>query len=785
MPENKNGREAFFKPSELNVIPTVDVVVFPKMVVPLLVLDDKIISGINQASQKGEEVLLVAAKVCSDTYNGPIGTGDLYKVGTVAKIMRVMSLSDGSVKILIQGQYRVNIEQIKSKSGILKAEVTERLFSFNEDDKIAVDLKAKEVLSIIEQLGKFMGEYGREFQVLAAQVQDPERFVDFVLSQMGAPVDRMQSLLEQQSVLTLLEEVKNLFGFELESEQARREGLHADQSLSKNKNFTFRERLKNIKKDNEEEDNELDLLRRKLEDLPLSKEAKEETERQLRRLEKTSADSLEAAVIRNHLDWLLGMPWGIFTPDSCDLVKTKNTLDKDHYGLTNVKERILDHLSVKAFNSNHNAPILCFAGPPGVGKTSLGKSIAKALGRNFQRIALGGVYDESELRGHRRTYVGALPGRIIQSLKKAGSMNCVLMIDELDKLGASGRGDPSAALLEVLDPEQNGTFYDNYLGVPFDLSAVMFIATANDASAIPHALRDRMEIIELTGYSDEEKLKICRNYLVDKVLTNYGLEQEGFQVNDAVLKVMIHSYTRESGVRELERVVQKVCAKFARALVETGKKVKFTSANICEYLGNRKFALDEFDKVNRIGVANGLAYTAYGGEILQVESILMPGNGKLLLTGQLGDVMKESAQAAMSYARSHFKRFGISAKLFRDYDVHIHLPAGAIPKDGPSAGITVLSSILSALTMRPIDGSCAMTGELNLQGLVLPIGGVREKLLAAQRHGMQNVLLPEKNKSDVQNGFLNLKDLDISFYSNVDDVLDKVLMPRDFKAKPA
>lgn len=784
MSENKSGKLPFLKPSEICVIPTVDVVVFPKMVVPLLVLDEKIIAGINEASRKEEDILLVAAKIGSDCYSGPIGTSDLYKVGTVAKIMRVMPLSDGSVKILIQGQYRADIGQIKSKQGILKAAVCERLFSLNEEDRSVVDQKAKDVLTVIEQLGKFLGEYGREFQILASQVQDPERFADFVLSQMGAPVERMQCLLEKQSVLELLEEVKNLFSFELDSEQARRDGTAPDQNL-KDKDSLFRERLRNMKKDVDEDENELELLRKKISDLPLSAEAVEEAERQLRRLEKTSADSLEAAVIRNHLDWLLGMPWDVFTKDCHDLVKTKAILDEDHYGLESIKERILDHLSVKTFNSNHNAPILCFTGPPGVGKTSLGKSIAKALGRNFQRIALGGVYDESEIRGHRRTYVGALPGRIIQSLKKAGSMNCVLLIDELDKLGATGRGDPSAALLEVLDPEQNSTFYDNYLGVPFDLSSVMFIATANDASAIPHALRDRMEVVDLSGYSDEEKLKICKKYLIDKVLGNYGLAGQGFEINDDVLNFVIHGYTRESGVRELERVMQKICAKFARSIVETGKKPNFTQANIGEYLGNRKFVFDEMDKTNRIGVANGLAWTAYGGEILQVEAILMPGHGKMTLTGQLGDVMKESAQAALSYARSHFKRFDIDPKLFSNYDLHIHLPAGAIPKDGPSAGITVLSSILSALTMRPIDGSCAMTGELNLQGLVLPIGGVREKLLAAKRHGVKNVLLPEKNKGDVQDGFFNNHGFDVSFYSNVNAVLDKVLLPKKSKIKLA
>lgn len=778
MPNNKGSRKPGNKPSEINVIPTVDVVVFPQMVVPLLVLDDKIISGIKDASEKGENILLVAARISSDNYSGPIGTEDLYRVGTVGKIMRIMSLSDGSVKVLIQGMHRANVGVVNSQDGVLKAELSQREFSTDSDKKAAVEAKIKEVLGVVEKLGKFMGEYGREFQVLASQIQDPERFVDFMLSQMGAPVDRMQGLLEKKSVLELLDEVKSLFSFEFETEKVRRENMGSDSDPQQDRDLIFRERLKNMKREVDEEEGEIDAIRKKIENTPMSKEAKEEADRQLRRLDRTSSDSLEAAVIRNHLDWLLGMPWGVYTQDRCDLAETKKILDEDHYGLELAKERILDHLSVKAFQANHNAPILCFSGPPGVGKTSLGKSIAKAMGRNFQRIALGGVYDESEIRGHRRTYVGALPGRIIQSIKKAGSMNCVLVIDELDKLGSTGRGDPASALLEVLDPEQNGSFYDNYLGVPFDLSAVMFIATSNDSSAIPHALRDRMEVVELSGYSDHEKLKISKNYLIDKVVDNYGLSEKGFQIDDAVMNFVIQNYTRESGVRELERMVQKICAKFARSLVENGKKAEFSVDNIVSYLGGRRFAHDELDKQNRIGVANGLSWSAYGGEVLQVESIIMPGSGKIILTGQLGDVLKESAQAAVSYARSHCKKFGIDPKLFKDYDLHIHLPAGAIPKDGPSAGITVLSSILSALTGRPIDGNCAMTGELNLQGLVLPIGGVREKILAAKRHGVNQVILPDRNKSDVQESRVDVSDIEVNFFSNVDDVLNKVLLPK-------
>ena len=496
----------------------------------------------------------------------------------------------------------------------------------------------------------------------------------------------------------------------------------------------------------------------------------------MRRLEKTSPDSLEATVIRNHLEWLLNLPWGNVTKDTNDLLRAKEVLNKEHFGLEQVKDRILDYLSIRAFKEDCNTPIICFVGPAGVGKTSLGKSIANCLSRNFFRIALGGVHDESEIRGHRRTYVGALPGRFIQAMRKAGSMNPVIVIDEIDKIGNTGRGDPASALLEVLDPEQNANFYDNYLGVHFDLSKVMFIITANDISQIPGPLRDRMEIITLSGYTEEEKLQIAERYLVPKAIKNSGLEGKGLEIGTNILKEVVHGYTRESGVRDLNRTLQKLCSKYARELVESHKNLEFTIKNLPDYLGPRRRLEIDFTNSHKVGVTNGLAWTPYGGEILQVEAVLMPGTGRFILTGNMSDVMKESAQAAVSYARAHAASFNIEQKLFTQYDIHIHLPAGAVHKDGPSAGVTLLSSILSALTNRKINGTFAMTGELNLQGCVLAIGGIKEKILAAKQQGLSNVIMPKQNQKDIVGMEDILHGINVLFVDHVEEVLKHVLM---------
>ena len=546
------------------------------------------------------------------------------------------------------------------------------------------------------------------------------------------------------------------------------------------KEFYLREQLKAIKQELGEDDlEEIEDMREQLQALEVSDEIKKEIGRQINRLERTAPDSLEATVTRNHLEWVFALPWNKTTEDNLDIAHAKEILDEDHFGLKDIKERILDFISVRNLKKDGFAPILCFVGPPGTGKTSLGKSIARSLGREYGRISLGGVKDEAEIRGHRRTYVGAMPGRFIQALRKTGSRNPLLIIDELDKIGADFRGDPSAAMLEVLDPQQNKTFYDNYLGIPFDLSEIMFIATANNVDVISEPLRDRMEIIELSGYTLEEKTNIARQHLVAKAIANSGMENNNIVIPDPIIQKIITDYTRESGVRQLERLISKLCSKAARTFVETKQFSGFSVDTLDTYLGPCRFIDDGANKDHQIGISNGLAWTVYGGEILQIEAMLMPGTGKLLLTGQLGDVMKESAQAARSYACAHAKDFGIDKKLFTDYDMHIHLPAGAVPKDGPSAGLAMLAAMLSTLTNRPINSDYAMTGELNLRGEVMPIGGVKEKILAAKRNNIPFVILPRKNSHNLAELDTMTDGIDIILVDHANDIMDTLLMPED------
>ena len=551
---------------------------------------------------------------------------------------------------------------------------------------------------------------------------------------------------------------------------------------SSQKEFYLREQLKAIRKElGDDEGDEIEEIRDKLSALPLNEEVRTEVNRQINRLEKTSPDSMESSVIRNYLEWIVALPWGYETKDNLNLEHAKQILDEDHYGLKDIKERILDFISIRQLKTDGHSPILCLAGPPGTGKTSLGKSIARSLGRNFFRVSLGGVKDEAEIRGHRRTYVGAMPGRFIQGMRKAESMNPVIMIDELDKIGADFRGDPSAAMLEVLDPQQNKTFYDNYLGVPFDLSRVIFIATANNIEDISKPLRDRMEVINLAGYTMEEKVHIARNYLAKRAVNDAGLEIHPIHFDDELLADLIQSYTRESGVRELDRLLKKLCSKAARSLVEKSELISFDTKNIEKYLGPRKFIQQDVDHNSQVGITNGLAWTAYGGEMLKVEAVIMPGKGKLILTGSLGAVMRESARAALSYARTHAEEFCIKPEMFTKFDLHIHVPAGATPKDGPSAGVTLLSSILSALTGRKINAAYAMTGELNLRGNVMPIGGVKEKILAAKRNAISHVILPQQNKNDLVGAEEITNGIEVIWVEHATEVMKHVLMPVEEK----
>jgi ATP-dependent Lon protease len=779
----KNSKNVQSIPKSLPVIPTMDVVVFPHMIVPLLVLDERIIKGINQSLEESKMVLLLAAKKQITDQQGAIGTQDLYSIGTVASIMRLIKIPEGGVKILVQGVCKAHATELLADENILSAKIKEVNFDYNQDDP-ELSAQIKNIKELAEKMAASGQSFSPDFHMILAKIQDPEKIADFILSHLNLTVERAQELLETKNLKEFLAEIYHQLTQEIEvAEVQERIKNNARDSMNKSqKEYYLREQLRAIKKELGEDDSEeVEVVREKLSKLTLPDEVYTEINRQLNRLERMAADSMEATVTRSYLEWIMALPWNKETKDNLDISHAKKVLDEDHYGLKEIKDRILDFISIRNLKQDGYAPILCFAGPPGVGKTSLGKSIARSLGREFVRISLGGVKDEAEIRGHRRTYVGAMPGRFIQAIRKAGSLNPVIMVDEIDKLGADFRGDPSAAMLEVLDPQQNKTFYDNYLGVPFDLSKVIFIATANNMETISDPLRDRMEVIHLSGYTHEEKLHIAQDYLVKRAIEDSGLDGKQVSLATDVLKDIVINYTRESGVRQLERTIRKLFQKAARLFVEEQKVASFSLENIDKYLGPRRFLEDDVNHKDQIGIANGLAWTSYGGEMIRIEAVLMPGKGRLILTGQLGNVMKESAQAALSYARSHAKAFGINDKMFSQSDLHIHVPAGAVPKDGPSAGITMLSSILSAFTHRPLNAQYAMTGELNLRGDVMPIGGVKEKLLAAKRNGIANIIFPHKNKNDMVGLEELLNDINVIWVHSAEEVLQHVLLATEAK----
>jgi ATP-dependent Lon protease len=769
-------------PEVLPVIPTMDVVVFPHMIVPLLVLDERIILGVERALQDNKLVLLVAAKKQATSYHEAIGTKDLYSIGTVATIMRMIKIPEGGIKVLVQGLCKAVVREIIADDAMLSGLITPCQEPSDDETDIAGHIKAiKDLAERVNSSGQF---FSPDFHIILSRMQDPQKIADFVLSHLNLSVEDAQSLLERETTAHFLEGICHYLSRELEAaEMQERIKMRARESMNKSqKEFYLREQLKAIKKElGEDEFEDIEQMRQKLETLHASKEVYTEISRQINRLERTSPDSMEATVIRNYLDWMLALPWNKETEDIIDLEYAKKVLDQDHYGLLDVKDRILDFISIKHLKKDGTSPILCLVGPPGTGKTSLGKSIAKSLGREYARISLGGVKDEAEIRGHRRTYVGAMPGRFIQAFRKVKSCNPVIIIDELDKLGADFRGDPSAAMLEVLDPQQNKAFHDNYLGVPFDLSKVMFIATANRLDTICEPLRDRMEIIQLSGYTFQEKIRISNQYLIKHALQDCGLQEYHLNFSDDIIAELITGYTREAGVRELERMIRKLCSKAARSLVQQSTVPEFHPVSLNTYLGPRKFIEDPAITQPHIGIANGLAWTAYGGEMIKIESVIMPGKGRLMLTGQLGEVMKESAQAALSYVRAHAKEFGIHNRMFTQFDLHIHVPAGGVPKDGPSAGITLLSSILSALTQRPVNAHYAMTGEVNLKGDVMPIGGVKEKILAAKRNKISHIILPERNQHDLAGSEDIVEGIEVIWVKHADEVLKRVLMEQEKK----
>jgi len=737
-------------PDELPVLPLRDTVAFPNIVTPLVVAREKSVELINDIIGGNRVLGLVAQKEAEMEDPQP---KDIYEYGIAAVILRMLKFPDGSLRVLVQGISRIQL---------VKPVATEPYFKYNirrlDDDvnestelealKRNVSIQFQNIVSLVPQLPD-------ELQVVVVNTSHPGKLADLVASNLNLNVEEKQSIIESVNVKTRLEKLTVFLNRELEVlEMGSKIQDQVQSELGKNqREYFLREQLRAIQKELGVEDErsiELDELAQKIKNAHMPETAEKEAKRELERLAKMQPGAAEYTVARTYLDWMIALPWAIETEDQLDIDKAEEILNKDHYDLTKVKERILEYLAVRKLKNDTKGPILCFAGPPGVGKTSLGKSIAKAMGRKFIRISLGGVHDEAEIRGHRRTYIGALPGRIIQGIKTTGSKNPLFMLDEIDKVGQDFRGDPSSALLEVLDPEQNFSFSDHYLDVPFDLSKVMFITTANVLDTIPSALRDRMEIIHIPGYIEEEKTAIASKYLIPRQISENGLKKKHISFTKSAIRMIIRGYTREAGVRNLEREVGTVCRKVARD-VAAGQEEKrsINDQAVIDLLGPAKFSSEVRERTAQTGVATGLAWTPVGGDVLFVEATQMPGSKGLILTGQLGSVMKESAQAAMSFIRSHEKDFGLEPEFFSKRDFHVHVPAGAIPKDGPSAGVTITTALVSLLINKPIRHDIAMTGEITLRGKVLPVGGIKEKVLAARRAGIKKIILPKKNIDDL------------------------------------
>ena len=767
-------------PDVLPILPLRDIVIFPFMIVPLFVSRERSIKAVDQALAENRMIMLVAQK---DIGKEEPGANDIYAVGTAAIIMRMLKLPDGRIRILVQGLSRGRITQVEDTNGFLQARI-EALQEPESDTGLEMEALMRNVRGSLEksvQLGKNVSP---EVMAIAANLDDPGRLADLAASNLELKVEDAQSVIESLEISPRLRRVNELLAKEIEVLTVQAEiNTQAKGEIDRSqREFYLRQQLKAIQSElgeGNELAEDITQYREKMGKAKIPKPVEEEVERQLKKLERMHPDAAETATLRNWLDIMVALPWSKHSKENLDLKKAEEILDQDHYGLEKVKERIIEALAVRKIKEKAKGNILCLVGPPGVGKTSLGRSIAKAVNRKFVRLSLGGVHDEAEIRGHRRTYVGAMPGRLIQSIQQAGTNNPLIMLDEIDKVSSDFRGDPSSALLEVLDPEQNFSFRDNYLGVPFDLSNVMFMTTANMLDTIQSALRDRMEIIRLSGYTEEEKLQIARRHLLPKQMDENGISSKVMEISDTALREAIVKYTRESGLRQLEREIGKVCRKIARRVAEgNNKKVKLTVKNLAEFLGVPKIEPEEALKHDQVGVATGLAVTATGGDILFIEAIAMKGKGGLQLTGQLGDVMKESAQAAYSYARSRAKELGIDEEKFSTMDIHIHIPEGAIPKDGPSAGITMATAMVSVLSNRPIRKTIAMTGELTLRGNVLPIGGVKEKVLAAHRAKVEKIILPEQNRKDMEDVPKDVqKVMQFVFVSDVREVFKEALLP--------
>jgi ATP-dependent Lon protease len=768
-------------PESLPVLPLRDIVIFPFMIVPLYVSRDRSIKAVDRALADNRMILLAAQKRQDDEDPGP---DDVYPVGTVAVIMRMLKLPDGRIRVLVQGVGRARTLSYEEGGPHLHAKIESVAEPEAAEKGLEVEALMRNVKGALEKSANLGKPISPEVIVIANNMEEPGRLADLTASNLDLKVEGAQEILEATDPVERLRRVHELITKELEVLNMQQEiSSQAKGEMDRSqREFFLRQQLKAIQSElgeGNELAEEIAGLKDKAHKAKMPKPVLEEVERQLKKLERMHPDSAETATLRNWLDWMVTLPWGKSSKDNLDLVEAQRILDEDHYGLEKIKERIVEYLAVRKLKDKMRGPLLCFVGPPGVGKTSLGRSIARALGRKFVRLSLGGVKDEAEIRGHRRTYVGSMPGRIIQGIHQAATHNPVFMMDEVDKIGADYRGDPSSALLEVLDPEQNNSFRDHYLGVPFDLSGVMFICTANLTDTIQPAFLDRMEVIHLSGYTEEEKVEIAKRHLVPKQLEEHGLTPENLVFTEAGLRGLIRSYTREAGLRNLEREVASVARKVARRVAEghTGT-VRVTPATLFKYLGAPKILPDEILKKDAVGIALGLAWTATGGDVLFVEATAMKGKGGLILTGHLGDVMKESAQAALSYARSRARQFGIREDFFGNHDLHVHVPEGAIPKDGPSAGITIATAMLSVLTGRPVRRLLAMTGEITLRGNVLPIGGLKEKILAARRAGLTSVVIPKLNKKELDEIPAQLRRaVEVHLVDDVEEALKLALVP--------
>ncbi len=776
-------------PQTLPLMPVRDVVIFTDMLLPLFVGRKKSIQAVEEALSKDGYLLLATQK---DPNEEDPGTDDIYGVGTVGRILRMLKLPDGRAKTLVQGVAKARIKRYVRTRGFyrVKIEILEEQAAGEVD--LEVEALMRNVREYSEKILALRGELTSDVSAILEGIESPGKLADLVASNLKLKIEEAQEILQTSDAVQRLEKVNTLLSREmnLSAIQAKIQSEVKDEISKNQRDYFLREQMRAINRELGEGDDrarEIQDYQAKIRKAGMPKEAREEARKQLRRLEQMHSDSAEAGIIRTYLDWMVEVPWRKATKDMLDIVYARKVLDREHYGLKKIKDRILEYLSVRKLNPNMKGPILCLVGPPGVGKTSLGQAIAKAMKRKFVRMSLGGIHDEAEIRGHRRTYIGALPGRIIQGLKQCKVNNPVFMMDEIDKLGSDFRGDPSSALLEALDPEQNAAFSDHYLNLPFDLSNVMFILTANLTDTIPSALLDRMEVINLPGYTEEEKQRIAVDYLIPRQIKNNGLTARNIRFSPGALELMITEYTLEAGLRNLERELGTICRKVARQMAE-GRKGPFTITrkNISRYLGPPSFQ-PELDKdESQVGLVTGLAWTQTGGEVLYVETSMMPGKGELIMTGQLGEIMQESGRAAMSYARANIDRLGVKRDIFENYDFHIHVPAGAIPKDGPSAGIAMATGLISVLTGRAVNTDVAMTGEISLRGRVLPIGGLKEKALGALRGKVFTVVIPAKNRKDLVEIPPNVRRrIKFVMVQHVDEVVDIALEPAKPKRRPA